>query len=146
MAKANDKIDEAVEAARETTVPLLIRRRCTPHQQAVWIAISFLLKTHPRADFGLREIKEEAGLSSATRVGVWIDDLVEMGLLFREKPPQKDEREPGGRGNFPLIRAKYAIPWKNILEQSLTLADDHVRYHVRGGNRLRTTSPSVRAE
>jgi hypothetical protein len=144
MAKPNDKIDEAVAAARETSVPLLIRRRCTPHQQAVWSAISFLLKTHPRADFGLREIAQEAGLSSIPRVSGWVNNLIALGLLDRDRLPE--DSRPGSLDNFPKIRAKYAIPWKTILAESLDLAEDYVRHQVSGGNRLRTAIPSARAE
>jgi hypothetical protein len=143
MAKPNDKIRQAIKDGRETLVPLSVRRSCKPHQLAVWLAVSFLLETHPRADFGLREIADEAGFESSSKVGQRITELIALGLLIQQKPEQK---QPGSRNNFPLIRSKYEIPWDHILEESLQMAKTYVYHHVRGGNRLTPSSASVPAE
>jgi hypothetical protein len=125
MAKTYRVLDDALGAAVQTGVPLIVRRRCTPHEVAAWTAIRFLLDTTDRSAFGSREIAAEMNTRSYPRVKGWTQALVEADVLevvgYEEIP------------NLGEPRAVYRIPWKRIFEASLIEAEKCVA----GTNRKR---------
>lgn len=118
-------INDALGAAIQTGVPLIVRRRCTPYEVAAWIAIRFLLDTTDRRSFGSREIASEMNTSSYPRVKGWIEGLTQADVLEIIGYEQI--------ANLGEPRAIYRIPWKRIFEASLAEAEQCVA----GTNRKR---------
>lgn len=118
MAKSHGFFKDLLDRAVETGVPFVVRRRCNPHQLAVWLAIRFLLDVTERKALGAREIAREAGLTSYPRVCGWIDDLVELGLL----EIMGHEEIRGASHDRPI----YRIPWERLLDNSLREAEDYL--------------------
>ena len=110
MPKPYRGIKDLFDLAKEAAVPLVVRRQCTPHQLAVWLAIRTLLDLRPDEPFGLRDIGAEANLTALARIGGWIDDLIRMGFLAiagHEDVP-----------NLAHPRTLYRIPWREIHERN----------------------------
>src|SRR5687768_15833445 len=108
MAKPYRLLDDALGAAIQTGVPLVIRRRCSPHEVAAWTAIRFLLDTTDRSAFGSREIAAEMNTRSYPRVKGWVLGLIHADVL-----------EIAGYEDIPNLdepRAIYRIPWRRIFE------------------------------
>lgn len=115
MAKPHRMLNDALGAAVQTGVPLIVRRRCSPHEQAAWTAIRFLMETTDRTAFGLREIADEMPTKSYPRVSGWIAALVAAGVLEiigHETLPNLTESRP-----------IYRIPWKAVLDASILEAE-----------------------
>jgi len=118
MTKQHGAVDDALAAALQTGIPLIVRRRCKPIEQAAWVAIRFLIDTTDRTAFGSREIAQEMGTAAYPRVKDWIATLVEADLLEivgHEAIPNLKEPRP-----------IYRIPWKRIFEASLVEAEKAV--------------------
>lgn len=109
---------DVLDLALQTGAPLIVRRRCNPHQLAVWMSIRFLMDTTDREALGSREIAEEAGMASHTRVAGWIDDLITLGLLT----VVGSEPIPGMHHNRPI----YCIPWKKLFSDSIIEAEKSI--------------------
>ena len=118
MAPTHHFAKDIIDRAAETGAPLIVRRRCNPHQLAIWMAVRFLLDTTDRSSFGSREIAREANLSSYPRVAGWIGELVEMELLeiIGHEQVQGDMHD----------RPVYRIPFRKILDNSTAEAEQHV--------------------
>ncbi len=119
---------DVFDLALQTGAPLIVRRRCNPHQLAVWMAVRFLIDTTERTAFGSREIADEAGLKSYPRVAGWLDDLVRLELLeivgYEEiKGGKVNKDKPSKTSND---RPIYRIPWKRIFSDSLIEAEKYV--------------------
>ena len=125
MAKPYRTVNDALGAAIQTGVPLIVRRRCSPYEVAAWIALRFLLDTTDRTAFGSREIAAEMNTSSYPRVKGWIEGLIAADVLeiigYEQIP------------NLGEARAVYRIPWKRIFEASVAEAEQCVA----GTNRKR---------
>ena len=118
-------LDDALGIAVQTGVPLIVRRRCTPHEVAAWTAIRFLMETTDRTAFGSREIAHEMHTSAYPRVAGWIATLVEKGMLEiigHEQLPNLEEMRP-----------IYRIPWEDLLRASI----DEAKKAVAGTNKKR---------
>ena len=115
MAKPYRMLHDAIGVAVQTGVPLAVRRRCTPHEVATWVAIRFLMETTNRTAFGLREIAEEMNTKAYPRVRIWVDRLVAATMLeIIGHEPLPNLADP---------RPIYRIPWRTIIEQSVIEAE-----------------------
>ncbi len=114
---------DVFDLALQTGAPLIVRRRCNPHQLAVWMAVRFLIDTTERTAFGSREIADEAGLTSYPRVAGWLDDLVHLDLL---EIAGYEEIKGGVIKGVRRDRPIYRIPWKRIFSDSLIAAEKHL--------------------
>lgn len=129
-------IRDVLDLALQTGAPLIVRRRCTPHQLAVWMALRCLIDTTERTAFGSREIADEAGLKSFPRVAGWLAELVDLGLL---EIAGYEEVRGGDINEGKHDRPIYRIPWKQIYSDSLIEAEKYVAGLV---NKRRRGRPS----
>lgn len=131
MAKAFRGYKDIFDDAKQTAIPLIVRRRCTPHQLVVWVALRALLDLRPGSAFGLRDIGAEARLTATPRIQGWIDDLIQLGFLAIEGY----EDVPG----FQHPRPIYRIPWKELNENNHQEVE---RYLIQIGQRPTKPPPA----
>ena len=116
--KTHGMLRDILDRAVETGVPFVVRKRCTPHQLACWLAIRALMDLTERTAFGSREIADEMGTSAYPRVTGWLTDLVALNLL----EIVGYEEVKGGKFDRPI----YRIPWESILDASNRDAQVHL--------------------